>query len=156
MSLPRNLHVPVARKLAATLLTLAVAACAAAPGPAWDGGATPRPYRYATCKPLFQAPLLLTSDDLETLQPTDLYESVRWFRPSFLRGRSPAHAVVVYVDGLKTGGIASLHDIAASDVAYVAFLSPADATTRFGTGHPGGVLFVRTHRGLPDASCPAG
>ena len=155
MSLPRPLRVPVARTLAATLLTLSVAACAAAPGPAWDGG-PPRPYRYAACKPPFQAPILLTSDDLGTLQPTDLYESVRWFRPSFLRGRSPTHEVVVYVDGLEVGGVASLHDIAASDVAYVAFLTPADATTRFGTGHPGGVLFVRTHRGLPDADCPAG
>jgi hypothetical protein len=53
---------------------------------------------------------------------------------------------VVYVDGRLFGGMRELHQIRASDVAIMRFLSAPDATTRFGTGHEGGAILIETKR----------
>jgi hypothetical protein len=80
------------------------------------------------------------------------YEIVRSLRPAWLHGRG-AHSVaslhdraVVYVDGIRAGGLEHLEQIRASSVASMRYLSAADATTRFGTGHAGGVIMVTTRQ----------
>jgi hypothetical protein len=66
----------------------------------------------------------------------------------------PGYIALAEFDALRT--------IALADVLDVTFLSGPDATTRYGTGHVGGALLVRTRRGgisgrsVPDAPARAG
>lgn len=52
----------------------------------------------------------------------------------------------VYVDEISYGDMASLENISAVQVKQIQFLKAADATTRWGTGHLGGVILVTTKR----------
>ena len=45
---------------------------------------------------------------------------------------------VVYVNDVQFGPLDALYNMHVNDVMHVSYLSPADATTRFGTGHAGG------------------
>jgi hypothetical protein len=77
-----------------------------------------------------------TYDALEQLRPL-------WLRP---RGRTSlvedASVPVVYVSGIKHGGVTSLRGIEVNDVRQIDFMSPLDAQTRYGIGHSGGVIVV--------------
>ncbi len=70
-------------------------------------------------------------------------------RPLWLRKRgrvsiaNPSE-IVVYLDGSRYGSPNTLHNIQASDVASMEFLSPAEATNRYGTGHAHGAILVNT------------
>ena len=84
------------------------------------------------------------------------YDIIRGVRPSILRSRGiPAEArsssrprssggIMVYVDGVRFGGLESLQQIAANSVLNVRRLSSTDATTLFGTGHIEGAIMVTT------------
>jgi hypothetical protein len=84
---------------------------------------------------------------------------VRALRPSMLvpRDAGALHQVAnpgtvdgrgidVYVDDLWIGGREILEQIPALDVLNVRRLSSSEATLRYGTGHPNGVIVVTTHR----------
>jgi hypothetical protein len=44
--------------------------------------------------------------------------------------------------GVRMGGLEELHSIRAADVESIRFINARDATTRWGTGHMGGVIEV--------------
>lgn len=78
---------------------------------------------------------------------------VRRLRPGWLRARGQssfsdpsASYPVVYVDEIRHGGLETLHSIPTSEVESMQYFSSADATTRWGTGHPSGVINVVTGR----------
>jgi hypothetical protein len=78
---------------------------------------------------------------------------IRRLRPAWLRARGQnsfsdrsAMYPVVYVDEIRHGSLDSLHRIPSSEVSSMRYFSPADATTRWGTGHPSGVINVVTGR----------
>ena len=48
------------------------------------------------------------------------------------------------MDGIGHGDIDDLHTIAIGDVDTISYMSPSDATTRFGTGHTSGVILLTT------------
>jgi hypothetical protein len=50
---------------------------------------------------------------------------------------------VIYVNGMRAGPLEALRSISAVDVQEIRYISAADATTRWGTGHSGGVIEVR-------------
>lgn len=85
---------------------------------------------------------------------TNAMEVIQRLRPNMLRGRGSAgmegganaDLIVVYVDGIKAGGLEALSPISAINVKEIRFLSAADATTRFGTGTPAGAILVTTKR----------
>ena len=85
---------------------------------------------------------------------TNAMEAIRRLRPSMLRGRgsvsmdvgSSADLIVVYVDGIKAGGLEALTPISAISIQEIRFLSAADATTRFGTGTPSGAVLITTKK----------
>jgi hypothetical protein len=52
--------------------------------------------------------------------------------------------LVVYVDGIRQGGVASLSSVSAGSVLQMEYLDGPSATVQFGTGHSGGVILVRT------------
>lgn len=81
------------------------------------------------------------------------HDLIQRLRPGFLRqvttltfegaGDGPRD-VIVFVDGMPRGGRPVLREIAAQDVARIERLSAAEATTRFGTGYPHGVILITT------------
>jgi hypothetical protein len=52
--------------------------------------------------------------------------------------------LIVYLNGVNAGGIGILEQIRAAEVREIRYVNGRDATTRYGTGHGGGVLEVRT------------
>ena len=70
-------------------------------------------------------------------------EVVRRLRPAWLlaRGADP----VVYVDNVRRpGGVDALFSVPVGQIRLLEFIGAADATTRWGTGHTGGVIQVVT------------
>ncbi len=91
--------------------------------------------------------------ELERSAYGSAYEAIERLRPSWLWERgsktiqnSDPHPVV-YVDGMRRGGLSELYTISVDDVESISLISPADATTRWGTGHMSGVILVTTQRG---------
>lgn len=91
---------------------------------------------------------VLRAEEIATIPVTTAYEAVRQLRPQFLRStRGPgdsAPRVVVYVDGVRRGGVEELKRVPASLVLEIRFLTASEATTLYGTGHGGGALEIRT------------
>ena len=82
---------------------------------------------------------------------TDALKAVKLLRPAMLRGRNgslgenPNGAdIVVYIDGMRAGGQSALASVSAITIREIRLLNAADATTRFGTGHPLGAILVQT------------
>jgi hypothetical protein len=74
-------------------------------------------------------------------------------RPQWLRARgsgsivSPGSTVpIVYVSGIQRGELRTLQNVGVDQVQRVEFIDGRDATTRFGTGHGGGVIMVDVDR----------
>ncbi len=120
---------------AALLLLLAVASCTTTGGPAGASRSG-----------------LITQADIEGATFLTAHDAVAQLRPAWLRARgsrtiqNPNPYATVYVDGLRRGELDELRGIPAVDVDTIAYLSPSDATTRFGLGHTGGVIAVTTLR----------
>lgn len=97
---------------------------------------------------------ILTEEQIRDTNLQTAFDVVRSLRPSWLRERpsslmNPEGAeVVVYVDGVRMAtGIDSLRQIRSDNVTRMEFMTPNDATTRYGTGHFGGAILVTTRRG---------
>jgi len=94
---------------------------------------------------------LLRSDEIERISAVTAYDAVRQLRPEWLRrrGRSSmqnanAEILVIYLNGTRLGNVQMLSGVAAGSILEILHLDAADATTRFGTGHGGGALLIRT------------
>jgi hypothetical protein len=93
---------------------------------------------------------VLLEDEIRGAQVATAYQIVARLRPEWLRRRGRASvrdptagAVVVYLDGMRHGGVSTLDAIVAESVLEMEYLNGQEATTRFGTGHGGGVILVR-------------
>ena len=91
----------------------------------------------------------LTGDEIRESGEENLYLALSRLRPQWLRARGRASLTfeqsttpVVYLFGIQHGPVNTLSAMNVNDVQGVEYMSPADATTRFGTGHTGGVIFV--------------
>lgn len=78
---------------------------------------------------------------------------IRRLRPGWLRARGQnsfddtrTAYPLVYIDEIRHGSLSTLHGIPTSEIQRLEFHSTADATTRWGTGHPAGVINVVTGR----------
>ncbi len=96
---------------------------------------------------------LIVASEIAGTGVSDAFQAVKLLRPAMLRGRngslndnSGGAELVVYVDGVKAGGPQSLESVTALAISEIRFISAADATTRFGTGHPLGAILVVTKR----------
>lgn len=94
---------------------------------------------------------VITAADMAALDNMSAYDAVQRLRPHMLQARGaisladPSAAYpLVYVDGMRRGGLDELRGLPISMVERIEFISPADATTRWGTGHAGGVIAVTT------------
>ena len=96
-------------------------------------------------------PDLITRAQIEESPVTTAFDLVERVRPRWLRPRTQASFSspeptypVVYMDGRRFGEVGSLHQISTTSVDRIEFIDALDATTRFGTGHAGGVIHVHT------------
>jgi hypothetical protein len=48
---------------------------------------------------------------------------------------------------VRMGGVGALRQVRVHNIATMRFMTPSDATTRFGTGHAGGAILILTRRG---------
>jgi hypothetical protein len=75
-------------------------------------------------------------------------EAVRSLRPAMLRSRGTTAGggpLVLYVDNVKMVDLMNgLSTIPANRVKEIRYINAGDATTRWGTGHASGVIFVTT------------
>jgi len=94
---------------------------------------------------------VITAEEVASVNVGTAYEVIEQLRPQFFQSRGPSSirsntpaTPIVYVNGVRYGEIESLTSIRAMDVEEIRLLSASDATTRYGTGHVGGVIEVRT------------
>ncbi|MBT8397864.1 MAG: hypothetical protein HKO65_19310 [Gemmatimonadetes bacterium] len=97
----------------------------------------------------------LTADQIAEVSALTAYEVVEYARPQWLRPRalragatsamgSDRAGPVVYLDGVRVGTLEELRRLRADAVAEMQYLSPSDATNRFGTNHDSGAILVTT------------
>ena len=127
------------RRVSYVLVGLSMTACAAAVPPA-----SRTAFRSAGRD-------VITASEIVASHVTDAYQAVVHLRPEFLRRRSvrpvssPAQATVaVYLDDLLFGNAESLRDIPLGRVRLIRYVSPSDASFRFGGSHPAGAILVTT------------
>lgn len=126
-----------------TAISLFLLAACASSGAARSGHATRGSANVITAEEIAAKPEL-----------TNAYDAVQFLRPRFLqsRGQTSFNATsgagmtpplpVVFLDNQPFGDISSLRQIAISGVQEIRYISAADATTKWGTGYPNGVIQV--------------
>ncbi|MGH7476966.1 MAG: hypothetical protein ACRELD_11795 [Longimicrobiales bacterium] len=94
---------------------------------------------------------VLAADEIAAAHVATAYQAVTALRPQFLRWtRGPEdelHRLVVYLDGIRVGGVEELERIPALSVSQIRFLTAWKASALYGPGHPLGALDVRTSAG---------
>lgn len=93
---------------------------------------------------------------IEALPPTTAFEAVRRYHRDWLTGRSATATTPtgrmnpeVFLDGRHYGPLDVLHQIGTEAIEEIRFIAPADATTRFGTGYPAGIIEIVSRRDSP-------
>ena len=98
---------------------------------------------------------VITAEEARETSANDAYAVVQLLRPIWLRPRAApsltnpgAGYARIYVDNVPmAGGTRELRNVPAGDIHEIRYITPTEATTRFGTGHAGGVIMVTTRRG---------
>ena len=122
------------RRLAFSLLLLSAAACST------SGSAAARPRKNRA---------VLTAEELRASPHPTLLALIQAERPHWLRTTQTTitnrpDTVMVYQDNFRLGGVALLAMFRPATVYSVQYYSASDANGRFGAGHDGGVINVRT------------
>ena len=89
----------------------------------------------------------LTERELERTGVGTAYEAMERLRAEYSRigrGQTGDDEVPVYVDGTRMTGVLLLRGIPSSTIALIGWVTPQDATTRFGTGHSSGAIVIVT------------
>ena len=143
--------VGVRRRLSSVLWLAAGLGCAGSPEPSAPGDPQPEVLRASV--PVDSNANLLTGDQLRETNVGNVYDALRRLRPQWLRARGSASIVspdstepVVYISGIRRGEVRTLQNVGLDQVERVVFIDARDATTRFGTGHAGGVIMVDVAR----------
>jgi hypothetical protein len=114
----------------------------------------------SACSAATQQPIRGGQRDLITLEEikasknstANAWDFIATARPQYLRDRgvgsfndtSPVRALV-YLDGSMLGDLRTLRSINMTSVMEIRYMSGADATTRYGMNHSGGVILIKTH-----------
>jgi hypothetical protein len=90
------------------------------------------------------------------LDEMNAYQVVQQVRPRMLASQPPtlgptavtgtSQVLVVYLDAAKLGAIDTMKEIRMSELQEIRYLSPSEATLRYGTGHESGVILLRRRR----------
>jgi hypothetical protein len=96
---------------------------------------------------------VLTREDLQAVEVSSVYDAVQRLRPQWISrplapsGQPGSNPILVYMDRHLLGTLDELRHITVDQVETLEFVSASDATTRYGTGHPSGVIEVTSRRG---------
>lgn len=89
----------------------------------------------------------LTGGQIRDTDTTDLYSAIQTLRPQWLGSRGPTSAddptptfAQVYVNGTLAGELDVLRRLNVQEIDHVRFWSPGQAATRYGMGHPRGII----------------
>ncbi|MFQ5703639.1 MAG: hypothetical protein ACE5HT_06425 [Gemmatimonadales bacterium] len=115
------------------LLVAVLAGCAA-------GGAS-------TTTPRSSSRTVITAAELAQATESNLYDVVRRLRPTWLQRRGGRGLPPLFIDNVRAGDVDRMQSIMIETVLEVRFIPPRDATTRWGTGYPAGVIEVIQRRG---------
>ncbi len=119
----------------ALLCLLGVAACSAAPRGAMHSSN------------------VITREELESVQVSSAYDAVQRLRPQWMSrplapsGQPGSNPILVYVDRHQMGTVDELRHLTVDQIEAMEFISAADATTRYGTGHASGIIEVTSRKG---------
>lgn len=93
----------------------------------------------------------VTQAQLAATNSQNLYDALEKLRPEWLSSRGPTSVsnatptiASVYMNGQMLGKIDSLREVRVLDVTSVRFWPAAQASARFGMGHPRGVIEIVT------------
>ena len=100
-------------------------------------------------------PSVITTEQIANSSAANAYDLIHGIRPIWLRSRgqntldpsqltSTSTYAAVFVDGQRYGDINSLRSMSVYEIRQIRFLSGSDATTKYGTGYPAGVIEVIT------------
>jgi hypothetical protein len=129
--------------LLATAIILSAACSSRSPD---AGGAGQAPTR--------SDPNIIRRSDLTDAQLNDMnvYQVIQQVRPRMLQSLGPTSigpsggGLLVYLDAVRLGNADTLKDLRMSEIQEIRYLSPSEATLRYGTGHDNGVILVRRRR----------
>lgn len=109
-------------------LLIALAACA-------SGGSAAAPRSDANW---------LTREELRPYPVYNALNAIRRLRPRWLqaRGVSAAMDPIPFLDGARLDNLEALRRVLIDDVETIEYVTPSDATMRYGTGFPGGAIEV--------------
>lgn len=101
----------------------------------------------------------LTQAELLTARAPTLYDAIQQQRGLWLQVRGPdsfssPSAVVVYLGSVRLGGVESLRTLAIPQVSEVRWLSPTEATGRYGVGHGAGAIVITPVPAKPRVTPP--
>lgn len=87
--------------------------------------------------------------EISAVRPITAYDAVLRLRPTALNpAGGPSSQPSVYLDGLRLGGPDELNRISAIDLIGIEFLTPIEASAKFGpTGRSGGAILLTTRIG---------
>lgn len=133
---------PLGRWVAGLAVMVVCAACAS------GGGSAPGAERGSSTR-IIEAEILRLADSVNSA-----WEVVQRLRPQWLRSRGQVSVMsgegdlpIVYVNNARFGELIVLQNIEAPSVKEMRFVRAADATTRWGTGHPAGAIEVFLYSG---------
>jgi hypothetical protein len=92
-------------------------------------------------------------EEIQSVEVANAFELIQRLRPEMLRPRATLGlggsqvTPTVYLDGVRAGELDQLASVSKDALREVRYISAADATTRFGTGHTGGAIMILTRRG---------
>jgi hypothetical protein len=96
---------------------------------------------------------VITYSELEAANVSTAAEAIQRLRPQFLRpkgsrslGQESSAYPVLYVDASRVEELNALHAISIRTVQEIRYYSPAEATSRWGTGHEYGAILVVSRR----------
>jgi hypothetical protein len=128
-----------------------------APQPARSGASASASASTTSAQPARRGgPNLITSSEIQSENFRSAHEIIERLRPQMLRGRGSVTLndatgsstnPVVYVDNVSYGPLEALRSIPAMQIREIQYINQSDATTRWGTGHQGGVILILTKGG---------
>jgi hypothetical protein len=122
------------RRVVLLPLMLLLAACATT-----QSGGPRRPSRVLLADEIAESVVSTAAEAVQQLRPQWLHT-----RGSPTFGAPDASPPTVYLDGVRMQEFRELERIRATVVQRMEYLSPSDATNRFGTDHTGGAILVTT------------
>lgn len=139
--------------LTRTLLVVGAVACAAGCASSGTAGQAGEPQTSVVTAPQPKQrkdPNVITEAELASRSALTARQVVEQLRPQFLRVRGTttlgnaqtADVIWVYFDGTRMGTIEVLNNIGAHEIREIRYLSPSEATNRYGTGHVQGAILV--------------